>query len=168
MSHESLRRVGGIFAQAAGIREDTGAVPIWWVYRRSEGCWSGEVDGHLRHERRKREDTTDGSNIKTKQHTSETSGACHHERTPSVDLGRILLHGLILDDFVQESSTEARFRCCGGRHLARRAMSLAEVDDQVQGLSSCKGMVRQQDLAHYSVQSYGGIVSLYVQQRPMF
>jgi hypothetical protein len=55
------------------------------------------------------ENTTNGTNVETKQHASEASGAGHGECTPSVDLRRIRFHSIVLDDHANDL-------CTGGNH----------------------------------------------------
>lgn len=42
--------------------------------------------------------TSDCTDVETEKHASEAGGACHGEGAPSVDLGGIRLHGIVLDD----------------------------------------------------------------------
>jgi hypothetical protein len=56
-------------------------------------------------ELRQLKDTSDGSDIETEKHASETSGASHGEGTPSIDLRRILLNSIVLDDGPDEAGT---------------------------------------------------------------
>jgi hypothetical protein len=55
------------------------------------------------------EDTTDGANVETKQHASEACRSSHGKRTPSVDLRRVGLDGIVLDYHANDS-------CAGGNH----------------------------------------------------
>jgi hypothetical protein len=58
---------------------------------------------YVRHESGQRQHTTNCTNIESEQHTAKACGACHHEGTPSVDLGGILFHGIVSDDLVQKA-----------------------------------------------------------------
>lgn len=49
--------------------------------------------------------TSNGTDIETKKHASEASGASHSEGTPSVDLRRILLDSIVFDNGPDEAST---------------------------------------------------------------
>lgn len=49
--------------------------------------------------------TTNGTNIKAEQHATEAGRASHGESTPSVDLRRICLYRVVLDDGADEPRT---------------------------------------------------------------
>lgn len=68
----------------------------------------------VRHERRQREYTTNRANVKPEKHTTKACRTCHHKSSPSVNLRRILLHGIISDDLVQEARARAGVRCIEG------------------------------------------------------
>lgn len=65
---------------------------------------------YVRHESGQRQHTTNCTNIESEKHTAKACGTCHHESTPSVDLGGILLHGIVPDNLVQEARTGAGMR----------------------------------------------------------
>ena len=86
-------------------------------------CYAPQV--YIRHERGQSQDTTNGADIEPEEHTTKACGTCHHERTPSVNLWGILLHGIVPDDFVEEARAhpcvfEGISHVVGLSRLARR------------------------------------------------
>lgn len=60
------------------------------------------------------ENTSDGTDIKTEKHASETGGTSHGKGTPSVDLGRVGLDRVVLHDRSNDLRAGADFAAHDG------------------------------------------------------
>jgi hypothetical protein len=60
--------------------------------------------------------TSNSTDVETEKHASETRGASHGKGTPSINLRRVGLDGVILDDRSDDPRTGADFAAhdCGG------------------------------------------------------